>query len=49
VPEAAPTNHRKVAGQPDHTVAHRLGGGDTLDLRGAIPALVLGIEVGTLR
>jgi hypothetical protein len=49
VPETDPTHHRQVAGQPDHTVAHMLGGGDALDLRGEVAPLVLGIEVETLR
>jgi hypothetical protein len=49
VPEADPTHHRQVAGQPDHTVAHMLGGGDALDLWGEGPPLMLGIEVETLR
>jgi len=26
VPEADPADHREVASQPDHAVAHRLGG-----------------------
>src|SRR5215469_9423647 len=49
VPEADPTDHRQVAGQPDHAVAHVLGGRDALDLWGEVPASVRGIEVGTLR
>ena len=49
VPETAPTPHRQGAGPPEHTVPHRLGGGDALDLWGQVPPWVLGIEGDTLR
>ena len=47
--EADPADHREVAGQPDNTFAHMLGGRDTLDVRGKVHALVLVVEVGALR
>ena len=40
VPEAAPADHRERASQPDHTVAHMLGGRDALDLWGEVHPLV---------
>jgi hypothetical protein len=49
VPEADPTDHREVTGQPDHTVAHMLGGRDPLDLWGEGHPLVLVVQVRTLR
>ena len=49
VPKADPTDHREVAGQSDDTVAHMLGGRDALDLWGEIHALMLVVQVGTLR
>src|SRR5215467_16182407 len=49
VPEADPTDYREVAGQSDYTVAHMLGGRDTLDLWGEVHALMLVVQVGTLR
>src|SRR5712691_214678 len=48
VPEADPADHREVAGQPDHTVEHMLGGRDALDLRGEVQPPVLVIQGGTL-
>ena len=48
VPEADPTDHREIAGQPDHAVAHMLGGRDALDLWGEVHPLILGVHVGTL-
>src|SRR5262249_880016 len=44
-----PAHHREVTGQPDHTVAHMLGGRDTLDVRGEVYPLVLAVQVGPLR
>ena len=49
VPETDPAHDREVAGQPDHTVAHMLGGRDALDCRGEIYPLVMVIHIGTLR
>src|SRR5712691_2486791 len=49
VPEADSADHGEVAGEPDHAVAHRLGGRDTLDCRCAIHPLVMGMHLGTLR
>ena len=49
MPETDPAHDREVAGQPDHAVAHMLGGRDALDLRGEVHPLVLGVQVGTLR
>ena len=47
--QAHPTDHRQVAGQPDHTFAHMLGGRDARDLRSEVLPLVLVIQRGTLR
>ena len=48
MPETDPAHDREVAGQPDHAVAHMLGGRDALDLWGEVHPLVLGVQVGTL-
>ena len=48
VPETDSAHHREVAGQPDHAVAHMLGGRDALDVRCEVHALVLVVQVGTL-
>src|SRR5215510_4180270 len=48
MPEADPTDHREVAGQPDHAVAHMLRGRDALDGWGEVYPLVLAIQIGTL-
>ena len=49
VPETDSTDHREIARQPDHAVAHMLGGRDTLDGRCEVYPLLLVIEIGTLR
>src|SRR6266568_7486299 len=49
VPETDSTDHREIARQPDHAVAHMLGGRDTLDSRCEVYPLLLVIEIGTLR
>src|SRR5215467_2779513 len=49
VPETDPAHDRKVTGQPDHTMAHMLRGRDALDGRCEVHALVLVVQVGTLR
>ena len=49
VPEADPADDCEVTGQPNHAVAHMLGGRDALDGRCEIPPLVLVIHIGTLR
>ena len=49
VPETDSTYHHERARQPDHAVAHRLGGRDTLDGRCEVYPLLLVIEIGTLR
>ena len=47
--EADAADYREVAGQPDNTFAHMLGGRDPLDVRCKVHALVLVVEVGALR
>ena len=49
MPETDSAHDREVTGQPDHAVAHMLGGRDALDLRGEVHPLVLVVQVGTLR
>src|SRR5712691_10908439 len=49
VPETDSTYHHERARQPDHAVAHMLGGRDTLDGRRKIYPLLVVIEIGTLR
>jgi hypothetical protein len=49
VSEADSADYREVAGEPDNAFAHMLGGRDPLDVRGKVHALVLVVEVGTLR
>ena len=49
VPETDSAHDREVTGQPDHAVAHMLGGRDTLDVRSEVYSLVLGVQVRTLR
>jgi hypothetical protein len=49
VPETDPAHDREVTSQPDHAVAHMLGGRDALDGRCKVHALVLVVQVGTLR
>src|SRR5256712_7759702 len=49
VPEADPADHREVTGQPNHAVAHMLGGRDALDLWCEVSPLLLAIQVGPLR
>jgi hypothetical protein len=49
VPETDSTYHHERARQPDHAVAHMLGGRDTLDGRCAVYPLLLVMEIGTLR
>ena len=49
MPEADPADHREVTGQPNHAVAHRLGGRDALDVRGEGHPLVLVVQLATLR
>ena len=44
MPEADPADHREVAGQPDHAVAHRLRGRDALDGWGEVYPLVLAVR-----
>ena len=44
-----PADHREIAGQPDHAVAHMLGGRDAVAGRCAVHPLVLVIHRGTLR
>src|SRR5437868_11166905 len=41
VPETDSTDHREIARQPDHAVAHMLGGRDTLDSRCEVYPLLL--------
>src|SRR5439155_21344470 len=49
VPETDSAHDREVTGQPDHAVAHMLGGRDALDVRREVHPLVLGVPVRTLR
>ena len=49
VPEADPADHREVTGQPNHAVAHRLGGRDALDRWCEVSPLLLAIQGGPLR
>src|SRR5262249_34108802 len=41
VPETDSADHREIAGQPDHAVAHMLGGRDTLESRCEIYPLLI--------
>ena len=49
MPETDPAHDREGAGQPDHAVAHMLGGRDALDLWGEVPPLVLVVQGIALR
>jgi hypothetical protein len=48
VPETDSTDHREIARQPDHAVAHMLGGRDTLDGRREVYPLLIIIEIDLL-
>ena len=47
--ETDPAHDREITGQPDHAVAHMLGGRDPLNLWCEVHPLVLVVQVGTLR